>query len=812
MKKILYIIVVLLFSVTAKAQTYVADTTDLKLIPSVNNGKVAFIVGTDYQGAYRATQSDQTPNSATVFASFKSGWYWVKIQETELVDATRYGMKNDGTSISLDDFTKFCANTKNKLVYWPAGTYTFASNATDISPVGDIDWYGDGRNTILDNFEEFSPIGNIRMQNMQFIDADEYSIRWDSTETSQSDTVESVELYNLYMRDLKGFFRQPEQTSDVFAKVIKLNNIQYDTIGSGGTAFNFSFGTYYYDIQNVIIQHTKDSTWAAGILLASENSAGNNVDTTMYVNNIVFNGLWSKTSFGNPNSIYNLYCESDANATLKISNVKIFNTNLPRLYLRGSCPTEFENIEIRSTSTRSGNAEAAIISKARVSDPRQYSLKMKNIVVEVDSMQALYRENQGSVFLEDIYLKNTVSTIPTFSVSIGETITNNYTFKMLNSVINNTASLGVGFSMPPGFYHVELSNIEFKSPNITLATTNTGDTTDFLAINDCFFNGSRWGAQSLMYVNNLSVNGGRLVSHGVINAQAIKSSIFRGVTFESISPDTTEATTSAQDFAILSPSRYLEVSDCYFNQYNVTRMFNQDVGTADTIVFNYNRFYVNPGTSSGGRMIRIDTCDYLEMIGNKYFGTGTPAHMIFLENGIARAKIQDNTIQPSVANFIEGLSGANISNLQFVGNVGYTSVADGNTTLTYADYVVSQSVDEDGNAYLTTATGYTQTEIDSALISPTTEIKTADYELTNSDAGKRLIFTSNATLTIPAGLTWDAGQQVEIIRSGAITLSTSTGGVTVNYAGGGTAASAAVTTAATFIFVSSNNYIRIGVE
>ena len=82
MKRILYIVSIFsLLSASLFGQSTVADTTDLKLIPSVNNGKLATIVSGEYQGAYRATNVSQTPNALTIFASVKSGWYWVKISD-----------------------------------------------------------------------------------------------------------------------------------------------------------------------------------------------------------------------------------------------------------------------------------------------------------------------------------------------------------------------------------------------------------------------------------------------------------------------------------------------------------------------------------------------------------------------------------------------------------------------------------------------------------------------------------------------------------------------------------------------------------
>lgn len=746
-------------------------------------------------------------------------------KKSGIVLATDYtGISNDGTQITQENFEAFITATSGRQVYWPAGTYTFAGSACDINVLANINWIGEGDATVLVNFEEFSPYGDyLRIRNMK-IRGSNYVIRWDALEATTADTIELVEISGVSFQHVQGAIRLPE-TSLIWPRVVKINEVRYDTIGSEGAAFNISGGAGLFQVENVWINYTEDSTWAGGMILSSEQPVSG-VDTAIYINNLIFTNLWSDEGYGTANNIYTLYCEAQDGTVIKASNVKTSNTNIPLFYLRGASTVIYDHFDVRCTSLRSDFTGPVILSKTRRNN-QEPAMVLRNSIIKVPDITAVYKENRGDVWLIDNYLENSgTGSNYTFNVSVGEDPNYPMTIYLEGNTIKNTnASAGGVLGVPAEVSNLYCYNNRFFVTNVAsgidglfFAGADLGYTMELAKFTDNYFYGVR-PAIGFRYLRNLVFKDNHFVGSGVYGFSAQNSAVVDGNIFSSFSTDSVTASSSSYDFSIVSQASYLNISNNFYDLINIYRSGNVSLGNygtdPDTIIFNNNHGTINGQINSGQRMLRLATADYLEVMGNNITfgglaGSNRPS-LFYAVTSITNALIANNTLKMANGNNVDKMidGTATITSLRAFNNTGFTTFNSGNT-ITYANMAASGLEDMSGNEYLTEATAYTQTEVDSALISPTTEIKSASYELTSADAGKIIFISGTSTITIPTGLTWEVGQSIQIIRVDGGTISTETTAVTVEYPDNTSAEDDSITQAAVFIKRADNSYIRIG--
>ena len=584
-------------------------------------------------------------------------------RKNDLVVATDYtGIYNDGTSISQANFSAFVTATNGRRVFWPAGTYQFQAGAADINPEADIYWEGEGRATVLSNFEEFSPFGNyVVFKNLRFKDCD-YVIRWDATEALTADTVELVEISGVYYQNVKGGFRQPE-TAIVWPRHVSLSNIIYDTIGPGGAAFQFNGGAGTYMLRDIIVNYSIDSTYNNGITLASEQDGGAGIDTAIYVENLTFTNLWSREGYANPANLYTFYAEAQEGTVIKVEDVKIQNTNLPLIYLRGASTAIYDGIDIRTDTLRSDFEGPVLLSKTRRQD-QEPAMIMRNSVIIVPNITAFYKENIGDVWLYDNYLENAgVGVKYTVNVSVGEVPAYPMTVLMHGNTIKNRASSNniIG-SFPAQIQRLEMYNNKFIVPSgsipsgangLLIAGANVNDTMQTLIMRENYFYGVRMNAGT-RYIRNAIFENNEVIGSGTHGFGAFNSSVIRNNIFRGFDPDSIVGVGggATYDWNLYTPNaQRAEFIGNTFDLDNFVRVCNVDIGQAgycDSLIMNYNTGRIKAQTGNGSKMVRVDSVNYLEMVGNTIeFPTANPEHVVFVENAINFANISGNSFHAS---------------------------------------------------------------------------------------------------------------------------------------------------------------------
>lgn len=840
MKKIIYIFTLIIFSLPLSSQQSVSDTTRLKALSSLNNGKIVTIDQGGYQGTYYATNTEQTPNHTTIFASSeKAGWYWVKVRETVLLDATRWGLPNDGTTISEERFTSFLARTNGSSVYFPAGTYDI-SGFSLAEVVADISWYGEGRNTIIEGMNNFKLAGNVDINNMSFKDG-EIMFRQDAF-TSTSYTKNHFIVRNVYMQNCGHLVRNVLDGSNVvYYDEVIIDNVIQDTINSsgGGKAFiQWTTPAQHVSVTNILIQYNTDSSYITPIrFLGANNGLIPTTDTTMYFDNITFKNLViNATNAPAPVTNILLMAVGGEGADIIANNIHAYECNLPQFDFRGTgseitldgwdiyCP------DVVSTAAWS---DYFIINKSVAYDANDWAFIMRNSDVEIGTnsgeISGVYFESDGDKLISNTRLSVQAGAGSVVRARTNATPTHYNKLRLENSsIIHNGSSGRFAFRILDDISIIEIDGCYVDGPNSSIGESVTSDTTEILRVTNSTFHGGFQGATQRQIKQAVFLNND-FVGNDNYNFSALEKVFMSGNVFRD---DTITDPNKDVDINFeFGAAKYVVFSNNFFDLKRTRRMgtldheFNAD--GLDTLIYNNNTGTVITSLSTC-IPVRVDSVVYLEMKDNNiYFGgaaDAAEAYPLRVLNSIDNAVIDGNNfhLQGGLPTnfFVEGLAGAFIRSLKLGDNETFTTFAEGDVTISaYADIVVHNAIDKDGNAYLTSATGYTQaqlytkTELNDTLafyqLRPEEVQVGTSRNFLSSDVEQIVRCTDTITLTIPLNFSAMAAEQtITVLKAFAGTSITITGatGVTVNGSSGGSATITGDYKAGIIYKVSTNTY------
>lgn len=829
MKKILYIATLLFFSVAAKSQTYVADTTDLKLIPSVNNGKIATIVATAYQGSYRATNAAQTPNGANIFASsVKDGWYWVKIQDNNpsyrnVAIASKFkGIYSDGTEIDSADFHALVVATNNQTLYFPQGTYNLPTEFSLVEITANIDWIGDGDESVIDGLSIFRVKGNVSLKNIAFHNGG-ILFRQDAFTSGGEIDADHFYVRNVYTRNCQMLVRNVPGTNYMHYDKFIIDGLIMDTINSsvsGGAVVQWTAPARVINLQHGLVQYNTDSNYVSLIRLAGANNGLDPTpDTAMYINDWEFrNIITSATNAPAPVTNKLIMTINGEGADVITENIKIYNCNLPQIDLRGSETTVIMDgwvVNCPSVVSTATGTDYFLINKSRKTKAGEYAFIMRGCDIFVGDdgagqLAAGYFENNGDRFITTTNweFKSTGTGI---RVILSEVPTHYNTFKVSESSIVNSASSG----RQAFWFNDDIAYIEFDDvwmgggENIFGLATTIYQTQKASFNNVTFHRGFQTSAQRdilHLEMTNCTFNG--------VDAYNFSSKVrtnIQGCVFED---DTTTAANSSGIMNFLfGNATSVDFIGNTFALDSVGQLgnisFTSSATGLDSLRFNENRGYIRTSTVLC-IPIRVNTIDYVEVIGNsiEYKNGLADASFVYIEAGdtIDYAYVDGNRLRADGTGldfFFSGGAGSYINNLKWGDNELLDAIEDGNITTVFDNITVHNAVDKDGNAYTTGDT------LAFYQLIPDVITASSNRDLASSDVENRVRCTTSITLTIPLNFSAMAVEQtITILKAFSGTNVTVTGasGVTVNGSSGGSATITGDYKAGIIYKVSTNTY------
>lgn len=727
MKKI-FLFLFCLLTVTVFSQSrYVEDTTDLKDITSFLNGFPAMVVSGDiYEGWYRYdTTTSLTPDARTIFASDHGTGFWVRTyQPTENIKvATDYdGIVTTG-EIDSTDMYNFLTETSTPgssvKVIWPDGTYDLPASFANVTGNWDINWEGNGRSTVIKDLSGFMPYGSggIEIRNMSFKDGG-ILLRLDIG--SSVTTSNHLILEDLYLQNCQMMARNVYGTNVINYDKVHINNVVMDTINSsvsGGAFIQWTVPVKSMYIGNILVQHNTDSNYVTLFRLQGENdSQFSTGDTTFILENIVIkNIITSATNAPAPVTNKLLMSINGEGNDVVVNGLYVYECNLPQLDLRGS-PSQitFHNFafycpSVVSTAT---GTDYFLINKSRKTIAGELAFKMYDGYINIGgNLGGAYFENNGDRHIDNVNWTFS-STGNGVRVILSETPTHYNTFKVTNSIIQNISVTG----KQTFWFNDDMAYIDFSDSwigggeNIFGFATTAYQTKRARFENVTFHRGFQTTTQRdilTLELINCNFNG--------VDSYNFSSKIKTRVIGSSFYDDTTTATTSSvnlnfefgnatnvdfigNDFALDSVSQFGNISHTFY------------ANGLDSLRFNNNTGYIRTATTAAVP-VRVETIDYLEMIGNNITFPNVNADngVVYIEAGdtIEIAKVYDNNFNAggqSIDYFFWGGAGSYIDNLKWGDNSNFDAIEDGNITTTFGNITMHGLIDKDGDSYVTTET------------------------------------------------------------------------------------------------------------